>query len=196
MSNHSNEKGMRLLLAGALLAGSCFASAQVYRWTDGEDKTHYTDTPPPPSARQVPLRARIDNVQSGETAEPYALQMARKNAPVKLYSTSGCDPCDQARKLLNARGVPFAEVSVGDPSSIADLKAAVGSTSLPAIVVGGIVQKGFEEGLYHRTLDAAGYPKQGVLPPRNQGAPKPEEPDAQPQPEETAAVRGPYAPRR
>jgi len=58
------------------------------------------------------------------------------------------------------------------------------------------VQRGFEERTYHAILDAAGYPKSGVLPPRAQEEPKP----PAPQSEETApaatapAPTGPYAP--
>jgi glutaredoxin len=186
---------MRLTITAALLATSLSAGAEMYRWTDSSGKTHYTDTPPPASARDVERRNGAEgNMSSGSTAEPYALQLARKKSPVKLYSMPGCEACDAARSLLNARGVPFSEVSVDDADSAADLKKTVGSNSLPALVVGGKVQKGFEEGLYHRTLDAAGYPKPGALPTRSQTAPKPGDPAEEP--EEESPGSGPYAPRR
>jgi glutaredoxin len=186
---------MRAIMAAALLATSLSAGAQMYRWTDSTGKTHYTDTPPPASARDVERRNSVEgNISSGSTAEPQALQQARKTSPVKLYSTPGCEPCDAARSLLNARGVPFSEVSVADADSAADLKKTVGSNLLPALVVGSTVQKGFEEGLYHRTLDAAGYPKPGMLPPRSQAEPKPGQPAEEP--EDEAPGSGPYAPRR
>jgi glutaredoxin len=188
---------MRVTIGAVLLAASLSAGAQMYRWTDSTGKTHYTDTLPPASARNVERRdGREGNISAGSTAEPHALQLARKKSPVKLYSTPGCEACDAARSLLNARGVPFSEVSVGDADSAADLKKTVGSNSVPALIVGGTVQRGFEEGLYHRTLDAAGYPKPGILPARNQAEPKPGLPADEPQPEEAPAGRGPYAPRR
>jgi hypothetical protein len=73
------------------------------------------------------------------------------------------------------------------------LKGVVGSATVPALLVGNQVHKGFDEPSYQLALDTAGYPKKGVLPPRKssapaakaQGAPAP----AEPQP------RGPYAPR-
>jgi glutaredoxin len=185
------------MIAAALLATSLSAGAQMYRWTDSTGKTHYTDTLPPASARNVERRdGREGNISAGSTAEPHALQLARKKSPVKLYSTPGCEACDAARSLLNARGVPFSEVSVADADSAADLKKNVGSDSVPALVVGGAVQRGFEEGLYHRTLDAAGYPKAGVLAARNQTEPKPGQSAEEPEREEAPAARGPYAPRR
>lgn len=161
---------MRLWVAAALMAALSTAAAQVYRWTDSAGKTHFTDTPPPASARDVKnLRASPAELDdAGNAPEPYAVQLARKNHPVKLYSAPGCGAaCDDARALLNARGVPFTEVSVASEAAIEDLKNASGSSSVPVLLVGTSVHKGFEPGIYQRSLDAAGYPKTGVLPRRN-----------------------------
>lgn len=188
---------MRRLIAAALLAAMSSAAAQVYRWTDSSGKTHFTDTPPPASAKDVQMKRGAGLAESddaGNSPEPYALQLARKNHPVKLYSTPGCGAaCGEARALLNARGVPFTEVSVSNELAIAELKEASGSTAVPVLLVGSTVQKGFEQGAYHRSLDAAGYPKTGILPRRNQAEPK-EPSEAQPA-AEAASARGPYAPR-
>jgi glutaredoxin len=190
---------MRFLIAAALLSAVSSAAAQVYRWTDPSGKTHFTDSLPPASARDVHKRGPgpAEAGEAGNPLEPYALQVARKNYPVKLYTAVGCGAaCDEARKLLNSRGVPFAEVSVSDESDIAELKSVVGSASVPALMVGSAVQKGFEQGAYHAALDSAGYPKTGILPPRRQAQPKPPEVDqaAEGQSQEAPAVRGPYAP--
>jgi len=179
---------MRLWIAVAMVAAMSSASAQVYRWTDSSGKRHFTDTPPPASARDVERRR-------APSATEYALQQARKNHPVKLYTAPGCGvACDEARSLLNARGVPFQEVSVFSEAAIAELKEVSGSASVPILFVGGSMQKGFEQGAFHRSLDAAGYPKTGVLPPRNQGEPKLAE-SSEKQPVEPTTARGPYAPR-
>jgi glutaredoxin len=181
-----------------LVASSALAQAQLWRWTDERGRVHITDTPPPPNAKNVQAPTKSGREKDAEAAanEPYALQMARKDFPVTLYSTPGCEACGEARKLLNARGIPFQEVSVSDEKSLEQLKAAVGSTSVPAIIIGSTVQKGFEEATYQRLLDAAGYPKAGVLKPRNQAEPKPVEPEsAQVKPAaDPNAGLGPYAP--
>lgn len=190
---------MRTILGLALLATSLAAGAQqMYRWTDSTGKIHFTDTPPPASAREVRRRGDRGG-NTAESPEPYALQMARKKAPVKLYSTPGCEACNEARSLLNARGIPFTEVSISDPESAAAFKKTIGGTSVPVLVVGSRVQKGFEETLYNGALDAAGYPRQGVLRPRNQTEPtaadkQTAEPEAEAEDSGTPAS-GPYAPR-
>jgi glutaredoxin len=181
----------RAVLALALALAASAAFAQIYRWTDEKGKVHITDTPPPPGAKDV-QKPRGPAAAQSDATEPYALRMARKNAPVILYSTPGCEPCSAARKLLNARGVPFKEVSVVDDKQIEELKKAVGSNAVPSLVVGSTVQQGFEEATYHGILDAAGYPKTGVLPPRAQEEPKAAAPEAEAPAEE--APTGPYAP--
>lgn len=190
------------VVAALLLAAALPAAAQLYRWTDDAGRVHFTDSPPPPNAKNVQKRgapAAVPQAKggpAGSAPEPFVLQQARKDYPVTLYSTPGCDACGEARKLLNARGIPFKEVSVTDEAQIAELKSAVGSNSVPSMLVGRTVVRGFEEGNYHRTLDAAGYPKTGVLPPRSQAEPTPVEP-AKPEvkPVEAPPKPGLYAPR-
>lgn len=185
---------MRLLIA-ILLCAAGTAGAQMYRWTDASGKVHYSSTPPPASAKDVrtqgaPGQAKAAAPAPGESA---ALQQAVKDHPVTLYTTPGCDACDEARKLLNARGVPFKEVSVTEDEQIEQLKKAVGSSSVPSMVLGGDVQKGYEAGAYHRALDTAGYPKTGVLPPRAQSEPQGGAAPAKAPPAASPAPAGPYS---
>ncbi len=188
---------MRPMIAALLCVAAFAASAQTYRWTDASGRVHYTNTPPPPGARDVQKHGKPATPAATDpdaAGQPFALQQAMKNFPITLYSTPGCEACGEARKLLNARGIPFKEVSIVEDSQIEELKKAVGSNSVPAMVVGRTVQKGFEEGAYHRVLDAAGYPKTGVLAPRNQGEPAPVQPGAAPvEPVAEPAPAGPYS---
>jgi glutaredoxin len=166
---------MRLLIAILLCATAGVAGAQTYRWTDASGKVHYSSTPPPAGAKDVRARG-APRPSAGAAAAPVQsaeLDRAVKDHPVTLYTTPGCDACDEARKLLNGRGVPFKEVSVTEDEHIEQLKKAVGSSSVPSMVLGSEVQKGYEAGAYHRALDTAGYPKTGVLPPRAQSEPGP-----------------------
>jgi glutaredoxin len=191
---------MRSVIFAVLLGAACAASAQLYRWTDEKGRVHVTDTPPPPSAKDVRKRALEAAPEPASGAgQPYAVQLAAKNYPVTLYTAPDCAPCGTARALLNQRGVPFREVSVVGEEASAQLRNAVGSLSVPSLVVGTSTQKGFEQGAYHSMLDLAGYPRAGILPPRSQAEPKPEPAkpaaakDAEADEEEPAA--GPYKPR-
>ena len=169
------------VIAAVALSFALGAHAQVYRWLDEKGRLHAGDTPPP-SAREVE-KVRVAPTPT-EPVEPYALQLARKNNPVTLYSTPNCPLCDRARELLKARGVPFSEKSVVTDQQVEELERVVGRNALPSLVVGTKIQDGFAESLYEAMLDGAGYPKKGALPARKQ------EPAAAAQP-----PLGPYAPR-
>lgn len=192
---------MRILLAVALCVATFGASAQLYRWTDDKGRVHITDTPPPPSAKGVKKTVPQGSAPESATPqssgpEPFALQQARKNFPVTLYTVPECEACTAARSLLNKRGVPFKEVSVTEPALQEEFKKTIGGNTVPAMVVGSTVQKGYEEAAYQRLLDAAGYPATGILPPRSQAEPPapaaPGLPKVEPVPPEPTP--GPYAP--
>jgi glutaredoxin len=196
---------MRSLIFLTLLGAAFAASAQLYRWTDEKGRVHVTDTPPPPTAKNVQRRT-AEGAPGDDASLPYAVQLAAKNFPVTLYTAPDCAPCGQARALLNARGVPFREISVVDEQQAEELKKSVGSLSVPSVRVGRGVQAGFEQSAYDELLDAAGYPRAGIVPPRNQTEPKPApppkpaaeqaaEPEAAGDEEDTSRASGPYVPR-
>jgi glutaredoxin len=79
---------------------------------------------------------------------------------VKLYTNSECgEVCDAARGYLAGRGVRFQEVHVEDEASFAELRNLTGGMSVPVLLVGSTVQKGYEQATYQQLLDAAGFPK-------------------------------------
>jgi glutaredoxin len=190
---------MRSVIFAALLGAACAASAQMYRWTDEKGRVHLTDTLPPVSARDVQKKSfTVSGALPENASQPYALQVAAKDFPVTLYTSKDCEPCAAARKLLNARGVPFREVLVVDEPQQEELRKVAGALAVPSVTVGRNVQKGFEESAYHSLLDIAGYPKPGILTPRNQAEPKPapppDEAEAKPAEDADVAASGPYAP--
>lgn len=169
----------QLLIASIALAVVLPAHGQQYRWVDEKGRVQYTDTPPPPGAKNV-QKKNLNAGPAADAGEPYSLQVAIRKAPVKLYTAPDCGGfCDDARKLLNERGIPFSEISVTSSEQAEELKGLSGGTGVPIMLVGGSVQKGFETGGYHRALDAAGYPGPGVLRARHQKAPPPPKPPAQ-----------------
>jgi glutaredoxin len=148
---------MRRLASVLLLVWSCHAAGQLYRWTDESGRTHFTDTPPPPAARDV--QKKRSRLATTVPQEPYALQQARKLYPVKLYTARACDICGEARDLLNARAVPFAEIGVADKEQVEELRTISGGEAVPVLLVGAKRVVGFDATAYHEALDRAGYQK-------------------------------------
>ena len=158
-----------LVLFLALLATHA-AFAQQYRWIDENGRVHYTDTPPPPTAKSGERKKFKGNAVGSQPS--YELEQALKTAPVTLYSHPECkDLCQLARDVLNKRGVPFTEVSATDEAKLEQLRRVSGSTRVPVLVVGGQVETSVSAEAYSQALDLAGYPKPGVVPARKQAAP-------------------------
>ena len=168
-----------LTVAAILWIACSDAAGQTYRWVDDQGRVHYTQTPPPPSAKGVERK----NFRSGGGAEssdlPYATQVAAKNFPVKLYTQPECGaPCDRARATLVKRGVPFREISVVSTKEIDEVTQLSGKEDLPLVVVGSLFQSGFREDAFNSLLDTAGYPT--AAPPRPVEALRKSEPAAAP----------------
>jgi glutaredoxin 3 len=65
---------------------------------------------------------------------------------VTVYTTEPCGFCRQAKALLEARGVAYAEVNLAkDPVGRSDLVALTGQMTFPQIVVGRRSIGGFRE---------------------------------------------------
>jgi glutaredoxin len=204
------------VLLATLVAGTAWA--EMYRWVDRDGRVHYTDQPPA-SATSVEKHKTTANVVT--STPPYAVQQAAKGFPVKLYTGTNCgSPCSEARELFAKRGVPYTEVSVTQPDQLEELKRVSGGDSVPVVLVGRAVLKGFEPVGLNAALDNAGYPSYAGRSPSAASAAKAastvKAPDAAQTGEvnadggsataaaqapkraeapETAEARGPYAPR-
>ncbi len=183
-ANARNNLMMRALLAVTALLASQLAAAQQYRWTDESGRVHYTDTPPPATAKDVQRKRMTGNAVGAQGS--YDLATAIKNSPVTLYSHPDCkEICQTARDVLNKRGVPFTEVSANDEAKIEQLRRVSGSLRVPVLVVGSQVETTISAAAYNQALDLAGYPKAGAVPPRSQAAP------AEPKPAPAAEAEKP-----
>jgi len=73
---------------------------------------------------------------------------------VKLYTTSSCPFCIRAKRLLEARGIPFEEIDVGNDDVLReDIIQRTGRRTVPQIFIDEHSIGGFEE---LAALDAAG----------------------------------------
>jgi glutaredoxin len=126
---------------------------------DKSGNVHYGDEPSAEAAKVE--QKKFGGASAAEDADlPYATRHARQNFPVTLYVFSDCgEPCQQARTLLNKRGVPFAEKNLKTKEDIDAFKLKSGSESAPTLSVGSSWLKGFETGQWNSELDNAGYPK-------------------------------------
>lgn len=139
------------------------ANAQLYKWVGPEGKVTYSDSPPPTSAKQVETRSvAAGGINAADF--PYELAEAVKASPVTLYTTANCVPCDDGRRLLNERGIPFSEKTISSNEDIAQLRKTGGKGHLPLLIVGRTREEGFAAGAWNNILTLASYPQSSKLP--------------------------------
>jgi glutaredoxin len=178
---------LRALILFSFLLAATSASAQQYRWVDEKGRVHYTDTPPPPSAKS----AQKKNLKANELGQQpsYELTQAIRKAPVTLYTFPDCkDPCQMARDVLNKRGVPFKEKLISNQQMLDELKQVSGGLNVPVLVVGNQVEKTASPQAFNQALDIGGYPAAGAVRPGNQKEPAAPKPPPQAAPTETPAA--------
>ena len=145
--------------AALVVAGGAFAQAQVYRYTDPDGRTVYSDRPPSSDVKNLQTKKLGANFIS--TSEPgYAATLAAERFPVTLYTFQCGEVCQNAEALLNKRGVPFAIVNISEPEGQARLQQVSSEGVAPVLTVGDKqVAKGYNEARWQAMLDEAGYPK-------------------------------------
>lgn len=175
-------------LIGVLVAlAAAAAHAQtLYRIVGPDGRVTYTDRPPAGAAgTPVGAAAPARPGASGAARDPAAtgldpatmagwpapLRAAATRFPVTLYAAEGCAPCDEARRMLQRRGVPYTEKRVRTEDDARRLEQLTGGRLVPAATIGRQALSGFQEQDWQGWLDSAGYPRDRMLPPAWRPAP-------------------------
>lgn len=151
-----------------LLSAPAFA-AKVYTYKDANGKTVFSDVPPQGVLNIQEKRIGANVIDT--SGWPYELQQVIKRAPVVMWGNNCGDICDQGRKLLIERGIPY---EMKDPSASKDqfesFKKLTGGNGVPVLQVGGQFVNGFSVDSWNAALSNVGYPKTALK--GIQGAPK------------------------
>lgn len=167
-------KRIVLLLACLVIIPPGVQAGELFRWVDKAGKVNYGDIPPADATDVERIKLSSQPAQNEDM--PYETRMAQQNFPVSLYVGKGCaEPCDQARALLNKRGVPYSEKLLQFKEDVEAFKKLSGFDGVPSLSVGKTFLRGFLDEQWHSELDIAGYPKTSSY----RGAPaKPANPEA------------------
>jgi glutaredoxin len=147
----------------ATLAAAAPALAQ-YKWLDSNGRVMYGDNPPRDAKKVEKLGSAAPDDSDPLRGAGFELRRAVQAHPVVLYATGDCSPCESARQLLRARGVPYTEKLIVTQADIDALRNLGGGNQVPVLTVGRQVQQLFETNTWHSLLDAAGYPRASQLP--------------------------------
>lgn len=126
------------------------AAGQVYRWTDAQGKTYFSDQPPP-------LGAKNPREQTVKTGAPVV--QAPKTI-ITLYTTTTCGkPCDDAKAYLAKRGVSYTSKDPATDVTANEALRANGATPrVPTLMLDGDKLEGFSESAWNYALKKSGFP--------------------------------------
>jgi hypothetical protein len=145
------------------LAAPLVDAQQVYRTVGPDGRVTFSDTLPADPNTRTSLQ-ETPGVGASTQTLPFELRQIVSRFPVTLYTGANCNPCDQGRGLLVVRGIPFSERSVQTFEDVEALLRLAGERTLPLLMVGGQLVRGFSSADWTQYLDAAGYPKVSALP--------------------------------
>jgi len=147
-----------IVMAMVLLVGAQPAFAtKLYKWVDEYGNVTYRDTPP----SDENIKYKEEDISGGSASGGSAADEAAEKNPIVLYSTPSCSACNSARAYLQSRGIPFEDKNVeGNGELQQELKKKAGEISVPTILIGSKVMRGYVQSLLEGELDAAGYPKE------------------------------------
>jgi len=148
-----------IVLLFAMVASMPVMAERLYKWVDQHGNISYQDRPPPEGRGGKVEEKSLGDRRRGATSPDPGSDGAQ--APVTLYTTSGCTPCDQARVYLKGREIPFREIDVSsrNPQAQQEMQKKVGELQVPTLTIGPKVLRGFTEPVVANELEQAGYPK-------------------------------------
>ena len=149
---------MRFAVVLCLLAAT-HAGAEIFRWTDAQGRTHYSDKPPA-DARSRQVKTPINSIAGPAVATDRPRTTAASSgarAPVRIFTASWCGYCRKAKAQLAARSVPFQEIDVEGSESGRREFSELGGRGVPVILVGSQRMDGFDAGGLDAMLAAGGY---------------------------------------
>jgi glutaredoxin len=123
------------------------AMAGVYKWTDAQGHTQYSDTPSASNAVKLRLQTYSGPAQVS--------QAVGADAGVTLYTTSWCAVCKRAKAFLREKSIPFSEWDVEKTDYGAAKFRQLGGTGVPLITVGAHKMMGFDPGSFMEMWQAS-----------------------------------------
>lgn len=141
---------MERVLALVILLFPVFTHAEIYKWTDGAGKVHYSDHRPD-NAKPEKLRIHVNSYTSVTYQLPPRTQTtAPISKNVVMYSTSWCTYCKQARAYFASHNIPYTDYDIEASQEAKQNYDAIGGRGVPVILVGNARMNGFSAAGFER----------------------------------------------
>ncbi len=134
------DPSVRYFLLIGLLLFSHSNFAEIYKWTDENGRTHYSDKP------NTDRKVEKLNIKINSYKHVTYKSLSDANSisdKVTMYSTSWCVYCKKARKYFKANNIPFSEYDIEKNARAKRSYDALGGKGVPVIIVGKKRMNGF-----------------------------------------------------
>lgn len=127
------------------------AWADIYKWTDSNGKTHFSDAAP---AEQTAQTITLDNINTFTKVSIsdapdwkgfYQPETKTRVKNVVMFSTERCGYCTQARQYFTERGIAFVEKKIDQDRDAWDEYQKLGASGVPVILIGRKRMDGFSQ---------------------------------------------------
>jgi glutaredoxin len=127
-----------------LSAASVGIHAEIYKWTDAQGRTHFSDKQPAGGKTQV-VKPNINTYSSPEIVQGHraAPPTPAASAEVVMYSADWCGVCKKARAYFVQNNIPFSEYDVETDERGKSDFAAMSGRGVPIILVNELRMNGF-----------------------------------------------------
>jgi len=153
----TGKRSMRLKTTGLLVLFCLFfhaiGIAEIYKWTDENGKTHFSDAPP--------NKDKVEKLDEDELAKRISSftqvsvqfvpidfgvnQQANRANSLVMYTTTRCGYCEKARKYFAKNNIDYAEKNITLSDKFKAEFKDFGGTGVPVMFMGEYRMQGFSE---------------------------------------------------
>lgn len=143
-----------LVLCAAFIAQIGVVQAEIYKWTDSNGKTHFSDAAP---AEQKAQTVTLDNINTFEDVSIsdapdwkgfYQPETKERVKNVVMFSTERCGYCKKARQYFIERGIAFTERKIDSDTTALEEYQELDATGVPVILIGRKRMDGFSQSTF------------------------------------------------
>lgn len=163
---------MSIVLLFVVGGAVTLSATDIYRWTDKDGVTHFSDSPPEDahSSSDVDKTTGYDydpkkdiphqnfpeqrKKRSSATNSAASLRGKKKLPKVELFSTSWCGYCTKARNYFRSNNIPFSEYDIEkDKVAARRYKQMTTRSGVPFVLIGNRKIQGFNPAAYAAALN-------------------------------------------
>jgi glutaredoxin len=148
----------KVILITLLICSAFLANAQVYKWTDEQDKVHFGDKPPAQDKVES-LDEQVLNQRGNRYAKTASmvsitdLYRNKRSDKVVMYTTSSCGYCAKARKHFTENNISYLEKNIDSSSQYKHEFKKLKGKGVPLIFMGQYQMSGFSVKGFTRRYD-------------------------------------------